>query len=177
MKAGLIKSARCAAVVGLLTMGLPLGSAVAAEQCLSAAEATAEKIRRLKTTLMVGALQCDRATHLRVAESYNAFVETHGEAIQYYDGTLSQYFQRVHGDNYRSMMDRHVTSMANKVATQSYRTANFCEQIAALANASLSEAPEMLSLVADQNKLAPAKLKRCRSTLQTAAQIVPMDAQ
>ncbi|MEM6681140.1 MAG: hypothetical protein AAF607_02760 [Pseudomonadota bacterium] len=175
MKSVFLKSIRCVAVIGLCAASVTTAnSADAAEQCLSSAEATAEKIRRLKTTLMVGALQCDRATHLRVAESYNAFVETHGTAIQAYDNTLSQYFERVHGGNARKMMDRHVTSLANKVATQSYRTTDFCEQVAALASASLTDAPETLLAVADQNMIAPARLKSCDTSLQKAAQALPL---
>jgi len=171
MKLQFLKSSVFAAAAVMTFNGVAVAAQPSAPaQCLSKDEVVAEKIRRLKTTLMVGALQCDRASHLRVAESYNAFVETHGATIQAHDQTLTRYFQRAHGSSYRKMMDRHVTSMANKVATQSYKTTNFCEAVAALASASLTNSPETLLAVADQNMIATAKLAPCAVPLTRAAQ-------
>ncbi|MEM7570525.1 MAG: hypothetical protein AAF337_12095 [Pseudomonadota bacterium] len=164
-------------LTALLGLGLQaVTTATATAQtpgCLSAGEAQAEQIRRLKTTLMVGALQCSHASHLKVTESYNAFVETHSKAIVDHDAVLSGYFKRVHGATHRRAMDRHVTSTANKVATQSYKTAGFCEKVAALAEQALSQSPQTLISVAQTNTLAPATIKSCApATVQSAGATV-----
>lgn len=171
----LVKGSAAVLAVAAIQMAAVQSSALAANaQCLSKEEAVAEKVRRLKTTLMVGALQCDRASHLRVAESYNAFVETHGATIQAHDQTLSRYFQRAHGKSYRKAMDRHVTSTANKVATQSYKTAGFCEKVAALASSSLTNSAASLLAVAERNTIAPGQLAACNAPLVRAAQAMPV---
>ncbi|MEO0413201.1 MAG: hypothetical protein AAF221_15335 [Pseudomonadota bacterium] len=145
------------------------GAASAQTPCLSGGEAEAEQVRRLKTTLMVGALQCSHAPHLKVTESYNAFVETHANLIKSHDTILTGYFQRVHGKAHRRAMDRHVTSTANRVATQSYKTAGFCEKVAALAERSLVQSQQTLLTVASTNVLAPSTLQSCTpATLQSA---------
>lgn len=167
------QSATLLAVTAVQLSVMQPAAFAAGAQCLSKEEAVAEKVRRLKTTLMVGALQCDSASHLRVAESYNAFVETHGATIQAHDQTLSQYFQRAHGKSYRKAMDRHVTSTANKVATQSYKTAGFCEKVAALASASLTNSSASLLAVAEKNTIAPANLAACNAPVVRAAQTMP----
>lgn len=148
-------------------------AAAATGQCMSQQEAVAEKVRRLKTTLMVGALQCDHAAHLNIAQSYNAFVEAHGATIQAHDQTLSHYFRRAHGAAHRKMMDRHVTSTANKVATQSYKTQGFCEKVSALANLSLTSSPAKLLAVAEKNTIATAQIASCAAPVIQAAQALP----
>lgn len=172
---------RFSKVSSLLTVaavGFQLGFAAPASaqsnNCLSGSEAQAEQVRRLKTTLMVGALQCSHAPHLKVTERYNAFVETHASLIKDQNDVLAGYFKRVHGKAHRRAMDRHVTSTANKVATQSYKTAGFCEKIAVLAERSLGQSPQLLVSIAGTNTLAPSTLKTCApANVQAAgAQII-----
>ncbi|MGD1953914.1 MAG: hypothetical protein ACFBZ9_01460 [Sphingomonadales bacterium] len=173
MKSTSSLAAMAAVVLSLNAMTVSAVNA-APEGCLSANESTAEKVRRLKTTLMVGALQCTSAPHLRVTESYNAFVETHGLSIQSHDQVLSGYFERIHGKAYRRAMDRHVTSMANKVATQRYKTAGFCEKVAALAERSLTRSADALLAVAEANTIAPRTMASCPRAEITSADVVKL---
>lgn len=170
MKSSIGKSSILLAATALQfsVMNAPANAAPA--QCLSQSEAIAEKVRRLKTTLMVGALQCSNAPHLGISESYNAFVKTHGTAIQTYDQALTSYFKRAFGNGHRKAMDRHMTSTANKVASQSYKTTGFCEKVAALANASLATSRTGLLSVADGNVIAQGRLPSCSVPIIRAAQ-------
>lgn len=173
MKSLFGKNVAIVALSALQFTAMNVPASAATGQCLSETEAAAEKVRRLKTTIMVGSLQCSSTPHLRISENYNAFVNLHGSTVQSHDRTLSAYFKRAFGAGHRKAMDRHMTSTANKVASQSYKTTGFCEKIAALATASLAPSPAQLLSVANGNMIAPARLPACSAPVIRAAQQLP----
>lgn len=103
--------------------------AVAAD-CLTADEAAAERVRRLQTTLMIGALQCRNHTELGVADLYNRVVRQYGPVISAHNKILIRYFQRSHGATYQAVMDKHVTAMANVISRSAQRDPGFCGDVA-----------------------------------------------
>ncbi|GAB4154100.1 MAG: hypothetical protein Tsb0016_26470 [Sphingomonadales bacterium] len=105
--------------------GMPTSFAQAAN-CLTADEAAAERVRRLQTTLMIGALQCRNRDDVKVADIYNQVVRQYGPVISAHNQILTRYFQRTHGSGYQRAMDRHVTAMANVIARAAQKDPGFC---------------------------------------------------
>lgn len=102
----------------------------AAANCLTADEAAAERVRRLQTTLMVGALQCRNHAELGVTDLYNRVVRQYGPVISAHNKILVRYFQRSHGGAYQAVMDKHVTAMANVISRAAQSDAGFCSEVA-----------------------------------------------
>ncbi|MFZ5610165.1 MAG: hypothetical protein ACOY99_11225 [Pseudomonadota bacterium] len=128
--------------------------------CMTADEAMAEEVRRLQTTLMVGALQCRSQPALRTAEIYNRFVQRHGAAIAAQNRIFTRYFQRTYGANHQSAMDSHITVLANTASRLGHMDGNFCARVTALGEATLT-ANGGLAETAHKNTLVAGTLKSC----------------
>jgi len=113
-------------LLAILAFASLAASPAHAAGCLTADEAAAERVRRLQTTLMIGALQCRREAALRMADIYNQVVRRYGAVISAHNKILTRYFQRTHGAGYQAAMDSHVTSMANIIARSAQRDPGFC---------------------------------------------------
>lgn len=101
--------------------------ALAAPQCPSLAEASAERVRVLQTELMVAALKCRGREDLALFDKYNTFVRKFTPELVEHGKTLTGYFQRSYGSNYRQKMDKYITSLANSVSIASDQDPQFCE--------------------------------------------------
>lgn len=147
--------------IAALATSLAATSASAAGGCMTADESAAEHVRRLQTTLMVGALQCRARPELEVTANYNKFVERFGATVAAQNKILTRYFQRTYGGNYQTEMDREVTAMANGISRIAHTDGGFCETVAAIGRETL--APKIRDLVelAQWRVVAPSKLATC----------------
>ncbi len=123
---------RFSKVLPALAFSLALTGEAHAAACLSAQEAAAEQIRLLQTQMMVGALQCRGQSDRGQRVIYNQFIKQFGPELIASNDTLIAYFQRVYGVGFRRQMDSHVTAMANRISSESYKIRDYCGQIATL---------------------------------------------
>ncbi|MGD8326363.1 MAG: hypothetical protein PVF65_05560 [Sphingomonadales bacterium] len=148
----------------VITMYFAINSTVAAQtQCLNESESAAEKIRRLQTTLMVGALQCRNASNLNLTGNYNIFIQRHGAIVSAYNQTLKGYFQRAIGKKYQRAMDRHITSLANSISSKAYKDRDFCFKVAELGLKALNPGGKTLEQIAATNSVINSTLQQCPS--------------
>lgn len=164
MKRILLASFRQCTAVTIAAYFTLSAAAFAETQCLNESESAAEKIRRLQTTLMVGALQCRNASGLNLTGNYNIFVQRHGAVVSAYNRTLRDYFQRIVGKKYQGAMDRHITSLANSISSKAYKDRNFCLKVAELGLKTLNPKGETLEQIADANGIVKSTLQQCPSS-------------
>lgn len=156
-------------------------SALAQSACPTAAEARAERTRILQTELMVAALKCRGRPELGLYEKYNAFVQKFTPQLVEHGKTLTAYFSRAYGPDYRSHMDKYITSLANTVSMASDRDPDFCDASFAQANAVLDESPGSISLASFEIRNVDAmSLSACRqadedTTTADATTAVPVE--
>ncbi|RMF00330.1 MAG: hypothetical protein D6773_11620 [Alphaproteobacteria bacterium] len=150
-------------IAGALATAVLLPQAAASASCLAPDEAAAEQVRRLQTTMMVGALQCRNNPELRITQRYNEFIKRYGGVITAHNRVLVRYFQRTQGGNYRSAMDRHVTSMANTISRAGINDRNFCDDVARLVDASIEGEGRDLVEIARWSSLTQTEVPVCRS--------------
>lgn len=162
------KAVRASLAATLLFAFIP--AQVQAAGCMTADEAAAEQVRRLQTTLMVGALQCRNAPELRVRETYNSFIKRYGASISAHNRILTRYFQRTEGEAFQRVMDSHITQLANSVSRLGHSERGFCEKVAGLGQSSLSSAPSDIVTLAQKNTLITSKFSNCEPTRTQAAQ-------
>lgn len=136
-------------------------TAALSADCLLEDEMAAEQIRRLQTTLMVGALQCRHASELNLTGTYNSFLKRHGPIVAAYDQTLSQYFKRTSTGNHQRAMDSHVTALANSISAQAHKDRYFCLKVAQLGLKTLGPDGANLRVVAIENSISHSDLKQC----------------
>ena len=100
----------------VLATALITATSAQATLCMSGDEVAAEQIRRMQTTLMVGSMKCAYLTDYQLGIKYNQFIDTHTTSIKAHNQVLKTYFKRKDGSNYRRVMDRYITDMANAVS-------------------------------------------------------------
>lgn len=106
-------SGRGGAIAALLIAVTSAQAGAAVNDCWSAQEASAAKLRDLQTMLMVAALRC-HGSGVNVLADYNKFVAANRTAIVQANTSLKQHFSRAYGpiEGQRSY-DRFTTSLAN----------------------------------------------------------------
>lgn len=126
-------------------------SAIAVPQCSTLAEARAEHVRILQTELMVAALKCRARSDLKLYEKYNRFVRQYTPQLVAHGKSLTHYFERQHGTNYRQHMDKYITTLANTISLASDRNASFCDASSSQADTILASRTVTLTNVTVSN--------------------------
>ncbi|GER08244.1 hypothetical protein GCM10007972_17660 [Iodidimonas muriae] len=129
---------KTASLAAIMISGLCSQTAYA--QCMDAKERAAHDMRLLQTQLMVGALQCRGRKDLGQRAYYNEFIRSHRDDLARHGNALVGYFERSYGQNYKVMLDKHVTSLANAVSSAVRTTPDFCTKIAQI-GARISQTP------------------------------------
>lgn len=159
----MIRSALSAAILVAAMSGT-----ASAQTCLTTDEAAAETVRRLQTTLMVGALQCRAYKDLNVTAKYNQVVQRYGSSISAHDQILTRYFKRTHGNGFRRAMDSYATMMANEASQSARKVTGFCQSVSAIGD-QLLKSPQDILAIAERNRLTSTSLQACVPTTAVAS--------
>lgn len=145
------------AAVVALAFTMAAGQAQAAtNDCWSAQEVSAAKVRDLQTMLMVAGLRC-RGTGTDVLAGYNRFVAINRAAIVEINTRLKAHFNSAYGPaEGQRRYDRFTTALANAYGAGGSGTAN-CDAMAALAEnaAAAGGSQTALASLADARGLEP----------------------
>ena len=158
------------AMIAAMSMALIGGQAQAAaqgEDCWSAQEVSAARVRDLQSMLMVAALRC-RNSGVDVLSVYNRFVSANRSVIANFNTTLKQHFNRTSGpvEGQRGY-DRFTTALANGYGAGGGGGCNDMSDLASKASASNGSAAALIS-IAEQQGLDPAlPVRRCGTSIAT----------
>ena len=148
------KFGRAAGVAAMIAFAC--GQAQAARnECWTAQEVSAAKVRDLQTMLMVAGLRC-RSGGVDVLSGYNRFVTANRAVLVEVNDRLKLHFRTLHGpaEGQRNY-DRFTTALANAYGAGGSGTGN-CEHMASLAaEASSGRGSAALIAIAEDRGLSP----------------------
>jgi len=132
--------------------------ALAAAQCMQAAEKTAFDVRALQSQLMIAALTCEQR------DEYNTFVERHQRALSGAHQQITSYFGRKYGSAGEQQRDEYITDLANAQSQEVIRQgSSFCYHMRSFVQQALMlpNTDEMARFVVEKNVTTPYLLATC----------------
>lgn len=133
-----IKRALLSPLLAGLIAGTTLGHAMAANNCLEAAEAEAARLRVVQTELMIAALRCHGRGKFDSRAIYDRFVHDYAPFLTKNARILTVFFERQYGASFEHRQDRFITDVANRVSAASNLDPDFCDTAAALGKSLLA---------------------------------------
>ena len=137
--------------------------AIAAANCLSAAEAKAERVRIVQTELMVAGLKCTSRPELGLGQTYDRFVHRFTSVLVENAAVLSAYFERHYGTAYEHHQDKYIVGLADRISLISNRYRGFCEAVAAFGVALLDSGDNDAEARLDDPVFTEPGTRLCRS--------------
>jgi hypothetical protein len=134
--------------------------ALAAAQCMQAAERTAFDVRALQSQLMIAALTCGQQ------DDYNTFIQRHQRALSGAHQQIASHFDRMYGSAGEQQLDTYITNLANAQSQEAIRQGSFfCRQIKPLFQKALTlqNTAEISRLATEENVTNPYLLATCVS--------------
>jgi hypothetical protein len=148
------KFGRAAGVAAMIAFGCAQAQA-ARNECWTAQEVSAAKVRDLQTMLMVAGLRC-RSGGADVLSGYNRFVSANRAALVEVNDRLKLHFRALHGQaegqrNY----DRFTTALANAYGAGGSGTGNCAHMASLAAEASSARGSAALIAIAEDRGVSP----------------------
>ena len=92
-----------------------------------------ETLWHVRSGFNVAALNCQGAKYESITTDYNAFLKRHKSALRNANNAINRKFRRENGGKYRTVRDRHLTSVYNFFSFPALKP-QFCEKMLVVGN-------------------------------------------
>jgi hypothetical protein len=146
---------------GLAALALIAASnqpALAAAQCMQAAEKAAFNVRALQSQLMMAALTCGQQ------DEYNMFVQRHQRTLSDAHQRIASHFGRMYGSAGEEQLDRYITDLANAQSQDGMRQgSSFCHHMKPFFQEAMAlrDAREITRFTTEKNVTNPYSFAAC----------------